>query len=340
MKKTSLALFLACSSAAATVVACSDDAGSSPAPVDGGGGGGDASTDAGSGVDAAPATEERTVASGDVSLHVKVVGGGTGPVILAVNGGPGFSHHYMAAFTAFASANVRVVLYDQRGTGTSTAPADSSKYAFADQSADIEAIRGALGVESLHVVGHSWGGGIALHYASTLPARVASLALVDNVPPTRTSFLAGRARFDQRIAALQGEGKIPNPVPGPSGDDCKPVLQATNPAYFADPSLPMPPPLAQTSCHSGTQSYAITAALLPAFDFGPGLAGFAKPTLVLFGAGDAYGLEWQTETATALVGAQPVVTTVTAAGHYPWLEKSDESMTALAAHFQRAGIAR
>jgi len=69
--------------------------------------------------------EEIKVQAGDVTLHVRIVGNPkTGNVLVAVNGGPGQSSHYMASLEHLASKDFAVVTYDQRGTGRSTSPSD------------------------------------------------------------------------------------------------------------------------------------------------------------------------------------------------------------------------
>lgn len=290
--------------------------------------------------DAGPSgpTRQTVTASSDsgVTLTASVVGDGAA-VILVINGGPGFSYQSMEAFERYAD-RTRVVFYDQRGTGRSTAPSDVTKYGFEEQARDVEELRSALGVEKMHIVAHSWGALIALRYAATSPASVASLAIIGGAAPTRAGLLADRARFDQRIVDLQAEGRVPNPLPAPAGDDCMPVVEATNPAYFADPAFPMPGAIARMTCHNGTQTSTITAALLPPYDLAAEIAGFAAPSLLLNGADDAYGLESQAATAAALATASPTTATIPGAGHYPWFERPNETFAAIDAHLTAAGV--
>jgi pimeloyl-ACP methyl ester carboxylesterase len=71
----------------------------------------------------------------------------------------------------------RVTMYDLRGHGGSGMPA--SGYTTADMATDLHALLDEIGIDRAHLVGHSYGGAIALHYASHHPERVASLTLAD-----------------------------------------------------------------------------------------------------------------------------------------------------------------
>jgi pimeloyl-ACP methyl ester carboxylesterase len=71
----------------------------------------------------------------------------------------------------------RVVALDQRGHGESDAPDDG--YGFASVGADLAAFLDAVGFKRAIIVGHSWGGNVALEFAATHPNRAAALVLID-----------------------------------------------------------------------------------------------------------------------------------------------------------------
>ncbi|MDX1644331.1 MAG: alpha/beta hydrolase [Thermoanaerobaculia bacterium] len=103
--------------------------------------------------------------------------------LVVVSGGPGSDHRYMHAGGAFEALarRRRVVMFDQRATGASSpAPAEPT----IDQwLADIDAVRRALGVETIDLLGHSFGGYLAMSYAVEQGERVRSLVLVDSAAP-------------------------------------------------------------------------------------------------------------------------------------------------------------
>ncbi len=71
----------------------------------------------------------------------------------------------------------RVVALDQRGHGASAAP--DGGYDFASVVADAAAFLDALGFKRAVIVGHSWGGNVALEFAATHPNRAAALVFID-----------------------------------------------------------------------------------------------------------------------------------------------------------------
>lgn len=76
------------------------------------------------------------------------------------------------------SRHMRVIRYDMRGFGRSSAPQDGVSYAHAE---DLAALLAQMGVESVHLCGLSLGGGVALDFALRYPGSTRSLTLVDSV---------------------------------------------------------------------------------------------------------------------------------------------------------------
>jgi len=78
-----------------------------------------------------------------------------------------------------AGTGRRVIFYDQLGCGNSNVPTDPSIYMMALYLEEVDVIRRALGLERVHILGHSWGGQLAMEYALTQPAGLASLIVAD-----------------------------------------------------------------------------------------------------------------------------------------------------------------
>lgn len=137
----------------------------------------------------------------DVSLYVEVMG--NGDPLLLMHGGPGLDHVTLTPFRELADRHT-VVLYDHRCNGRSTgAPVTSMTWE--NLTADADALREALGFERWAVLGHSFGGNVALEYTLRYPERVSRLVLLDT---------AGDARWSQEKAAdvLVGRGSSPKTV--------------------------------------------------------------------------------------------------------------------------------
>jgi L-proline amide hydrolase len=125
----------------------------------------------------------------------RVVGDGEAPgrlPLLALHGGPGSSHDALEGLGALAEQGRRVVFYDQLGGGDSDKPDDPALWTVDTFLEQLRSVRGALGLERLHVFGSSWGGMLALEYALGRPEGLASLVL--NSTPTSAPRWAEETR--------------------------------------------------------------------------------------------------------------------------------------------------
>lgn len=106
--------------------------------------------------------------------------------IIAVNGGPGLSHAYMMQNDLWqrVAAHRLVIFYDQRGTGASKHLQPDAAQSMEAQVADLDAIRKALALDHVAVLGDSYGGMIAMAYGAAHPEHVARLILSDSAAPS------------------------------------------------------------------------------------------------------------------------------------------------------------
>ncbi len=104
--------------------------------------------------------------------------------LLCLHGGPGSSHTGLTPLEALADERA-VVLYDQLGSKNSSQPSDPSLWTVELFVDEVGAVRDALGLERVHVLGHSWGGMLALEYALTRPPGLASLVLSSTLSSAR-----------------------------------------------------------------------------------------------------------------------------------------------------------
>lgn len=129
-----------------------------------------------------------TIPVRDVSLFNKVIGQGY-PIVL-MHGGPGADHSTLLPLRPCADI-FTLVFYDHRCNGRSVG-ADVTSMTWANLTADAEALRQALGFEQWAVLGHSFGGMVALEYALRYPDSLSHLLLMDT---------GADARWVQRNAA-------------------------------------------------------------------------------------------------------------------------------------------
>jgi len=107
------------------------------------------------------------------------VGSGDEAVFL-LNGGPGLPCDYLRdPHTVLADHGFHVVTYDQLGCGESDNPQDMSLWTIGGYVEEVESVRQQLGLGKVHLLGHSWGGWLAIEYALTFPDSLKSLVLAD-----------------------------------------------------------------------------------------------------------------------------------------------------------------
>jgi proline iminopeptidase len=110
----------------------------------------------------------------DVSLFVKVMG--EGYPLLLMHGGPGLDHTTLSALEPLAD-QFTLIFYDHRANGRSSGAVDSMSWD--SLTADADGIREFLGFEEWAVLGHSFGGQVALEYALRYDTRISHLVLLD-----------------------------------------------------------------------------------------------------------------------------------------------------------------
>jgi proline iminopeptidase len=263
-----------------------------------------------------PETSALTVETLDVTLSARVVGiRGSGNVMIALHGGPGQSHHYMLDLEKLAGKDFAMVTYDQRGVGDSTAPpADPSNYDLLDYVEDLEAVRRAIGADKVHLLGHSWGGVVAMHYATVHTQSVRSLILVGSTSPTWGGMMAAGARIGQRIHALQEEGVLSDPLP--------PGAQFV--ILFSDPAFPIKHPdenAMRTEFHPTVNQ--LTLAAIEGFELTAEVGQLEHRVLVLLGKDDPSGTLLVEETLAALRSADVEYVLLERCGHF-WHERPDQ----------------
>ena len=124
---------------------------------------------------------------GDQLVHVEQAGQGEPVVLLHGFGGSSWSwRHLMPAL----ARRHRVIAPDLNGFGWTQRPREVAAYSYAGQAAMVLGVLRELGVERFHVIGHSYGGGLALWLAARHPERVRSLVLVSSVLPTTATSSA------------------------------------------------------------------------------------------------------------------------------------------------------
>lgn len=240
--------------------------------------------------------------------------------LLCVNGGMLYSHALLWPSLAPLAATRQVILYDQRGRGASQAPPAEHASRIEFDAGDVPALREALGIKRWDVLGHSWGGGIAMLAAARDPFGVRRLVLVDAVGMT-SDWVA--TLHDDALARLDGaeHGALaeldPLTLHSPDPLIHAEYSRAIYPAYFHDVEFGrgFAPP-----AHASATGAAVAARLRrEGYDWRPEVARVAATTLVVHGAQDVLPARLAQQTASLIPHAKLHI--IDESGHMPFWEQ-------------------
>jgi proline iminopeptidase len=250
-----------------------------------------------------------------VELFERRIGAGKPTIVL--HGGPGAHHDYLLpGFDALAEGRL-LIYYDQRGGGRSPV-AREVPVGWQEQVEDLEALRGAWGLDQMSLAGYSWGGLLALLYATRYPARVSSLALVSHAPIWREARAEFEARFAERnLAPALQEKRKQLRESGLREQDPEAyrqrVFELSVVAYFCDPAKVGE----MTPFRVTGRTIEEVWTSLGDYDLRPSLSGLTLPALVVHGDCDAIPPETAEATA-RLLGAP--FRLIPHCGHVPYVE--------------------
>ena len=243
---------------------------------------------------------------------------GDGPPVLLLHGGPGLSFDYLRHLAEELAEENDVAWYQQRGQAPSAVEGPHSVATDVD---DARRVLAALGWDKAYVVGHSWGGHLALHVAEALPDRVLGVLSVDPLGAVgdgrwpefdEAIFLrtpeSMRARA-REIDELETQGRA---------DDALALegMRLVWPAYFADPEAAPPMPELRMASERSAQMVQSINAELPKLE--AGLPQIRVPVGFVHGSRSPMPVEASTDAAERIPGAW--VDVVQGAGHFIWVE--------------------
>jgi 4,5:9,10-diseco-3-hydroxy-5,9,17-trioxoandrosta-1(10),2-diene-4-oate hydrolase len=152
----------------------------------------------------------RTAKAGSITLHYHEAGnptevGGGLPLVMLHGGGPGASawSNFGRALPRFA-AQFRTLLVDQPGFGPSDKPAVEGHY-FTFSADKLAALLDELGIEKVHLLGNSLGGGTATRFALKYPKRVGRLILMGPGGVSQNVFSPDPTEGIKALFAFSGE---------------------------------------------------------------------------------------------------------------------------------------
>ena len=105
---------------------------------------------------------------GKFKIWTKTIGNNPKMKVLLLNGGPGGTHEVFESFENFLPAEgIEFIYYDQLGCGNSDNPKDTTMWDLPRYVEEVEQVRTALNLtkDNFYLLGHSWGGILAMQYA-------------------------------------------------------------------------------------------------------------------------------------------------------------------------------
>ncbi len=195
---------------------------------------------------------------------------GDGPPVLLLHGGPGLGFDYLRDLADELAQENDVAWYQQRGQEPS---AVEGPYTVAADVEDARRVLDALDWERAYVVGHSWGGHLALHVAETMPERLLGVLAVDPLG----SIGDGRwPEFDEEIFRrtpehVRARAREIDELSMAGAADDELALEGMRlvwPAYFADPERAPPMPELRIASERSGEMVPSILAELPALEAG------------------------------------------------------------------------
>ena len=255
---------------------------------------------------------------------------GTGEPALLLHGGPGLSD-YTEGLAAELATRFDIVRYQQRGLPPTTI---REPYTVEAHVADAIALMDGLSIDRAWVIGHSWGGHLAMHVAAAYPQRLLGLIVVGGLGGVGDG---GEHEFEERISAgltpeqasrakelderaMRGEGPE---------DDAIESLRIYWPNYFAHPetAAPMPPMHISLACYG--QTFDSLREHLAQRTLERGLPSYHGPALFIHGRHDPIPYQAAEQSAALITGARVAI--LEDCGHIPWMEKQGAVLDAIAA---------
>ncbi len=271
---------------------------------------------------------------------------GHGQPIILLHGGPDFDHAYLLPDMDRLSDSYRLIYYDQRGRGKSAPETQAGDVTIQTEIEDLEGLRQYFQLDSVALLGHSWGGLLAMEYAIRYPARVSHLILMNTAPASQEDYRLLRQEILRRKSVYQDElNALTSSAAYQQGDP-----EAVAAYYRIHFQITVRQPAHLETVLNGLWSSFKKERILRGraiedhlyeetwssseFNLFPRLRELNIPTLVIYGDDDFVPVECAAHIAQAIPGARFVL--LKECGHFAYIESPDELRQEIAGFF--AGV--
>ncbi len=147
-----------------------------------------------------------TTPKGPFKVWTKRIGNNPKMKLLLLNGGPGATHEYFECMESYLPAEgIEIIYYDQLGCGNSNDPKDTSIWDLDRYVEEVEQVRAALNLtkDNFYLLGHSWGGILAMQYALKYQNNLKGL-IISNMMSSCPEY----GKYAQDVLAKQMDPKV------------------------------------------------------------------------------------------------------------------------------------
>lgn len=258
---------------------------------------------------------------------------GKGDPIIILHGGPGMmnSSYLIPGMLELAKTN-RVIVYDQRGSGKSSNTVIGYNQMNLEKfTIDLDLLVRGLSLDKVILIGHSWGGIIAMNYATEHPENVSKLILMDTAPADHQGIIefeeAARLKTQaiaKEVAPLYSEETLEQM----DIKDIKHLYSKLFISYVYNPedAKKINLDFSKTSVISGVRSMqelVKSVWMNKDFNLFPSLKRMRIPTLIIYGKEDLTPINCVQKINEAIKGSK--IYYIENCGHFPFIEKPKET---------------
>ena len=254
--------------------------------------------------------------------------------MIVLHGGPDFDHTYLLPELDRLAQHARLIYYDQRGRGRSADGVRPEDVTLASEMSDLDALRRSIGAESVGLIGHSWGGLLAMEYAARHPDRVTRLMLLNTAPASHADWTSLR----ERLRSMRAPGEVNRMREIAATSAYRAGDLGAEAAYYRvhfrvavrDPKL-LVTIVARLRIHFDPRRVLIARAIedrlneetskLAGYDLIPRLAAIDTPTLLIHGEDDMIPIDLVGHIADSMPAA--TISALAGLGHFAFAENPD-----------------
>ncbi|MGK5594806.1 MAG: alpha/beta fold hydrolase [Parachlamydiaceae bacterium] len=278
--------------------------------------------------------KEGFVSVKDGKLVYKVAGNGLPLIVL--HGGPGLRQDYFLPQLYKLAENNLVIFYDQRGSGRSLEAKLDEKYININQFVeDLETLRTSLGFDKFILMGHSWGGLLAMQYAVDHQENLIGLILLNTAPADSNGQKAFVDEFGLRTKSIHNDIQpffAYEDFKKPTATQISDLYRKLFSVYFYNPEE-VRELILNFSIASAQSSFKVmeemskTFWLQPNINLFPRLKKLLVPTFILHGKQDIVPVWTAQEIKDAIPQSEIVV--LDHCDHFPYIEQPSQFFTKL-----------